>query len=540
MKKIFLLIFLTSMVFGAHPSSSYTLDTVLDDSEVIKIYKNGFKIMSASNPTRIAIGNPTVIGVGQVSKKEFTIVPKGVGVTTLVLWDDFGEQSYKIKVFAENVDELKARVDNLLGKLNLPEVYSQAEEDEGKVFILGRVKTSQDRERVFTVLAALKNKIVDLIQIKEEETILDIDVQIIEIDKDSTNTLGFTWPGSINFAEVGSPGLAAAGTTWGKVFKVANIMRGSGGVAAPFTVKLDALIQEGKAHMLSRPRIACQSGKEAELLVGGEQPIFTTQIAQTTGAQGTSVEYKEYGIKFKIKPTLTDDKRIKLGVNVEVSDLGAVQSIGSTGAGTTTTTAQAYPLTKRSAVTELFLDSGQSMAIGGLIRKKKEETITRIPFLSNIPVLGAIFRQKVSRTGGGEGAKMDTELIIILTPTIVTMDKDKTQTKREISPVTAPQEQSLDPVTKYSNIVQQRITQKITYPSSAKGAGFQGTVKLSLNLSYKGELLDSKIKSSSGYRILDDDALSVVKNISPDYPPFPPAIASQDLWIDIPINYQLD
>ncbi len=537
MKKIFLLIFLISMVFGVRTSSSYTLDATSDNSEIIKIYMNGPKTMSTSNPTRIVIGNPAIIDVGWVSKKELTIVPKAGGTTTLVYWDDFGEQSYKIKVFAEDISELKARVDNLLAKLNLPEVYSQAEDEEGKVFVLGRVKTSQDRERIFTVLGGLKDKIVDLIQIKEEEALLDIDVQIIEINKDATNTLGFTWPGSINFTEIGSPGLAAAGTTWGKIFKVNNIMRSSGGTATPFTLKLDALIQEGKARILSRPRITCQSGKEAELIVGGEKPIFTTQVAQSTGAQATSVAYKEFGIKFKIKPTLTDEKRIKLSLNVEVSEVGAVESLGSA----TTTTAKAYPLSKRSASTELYIDDGQNMVIGGLIKKKTEEDVVRTPFLSNIPVLGALFRQKTSKVGGGTGNRGDTELFIILTPKIVSMEGDKTQAKREVLPVTAaPQEQSLDPVTKYSNIVQQRITQKITYPSSAKEAGFQGTVKLSLNLSYKGELLDLKLKSSSGYKVLDDDALSVAKSIAPYYPPFPPVITSQDIWIDVPIYYQLD
>jgi len=544
MKKIFLLIFLASVAFGPAPSNSYTLDSAdsaLDNAEIIKIYMNGFKTLSTSNPTRIVIGNPAVIDVGQVSKKELTIMPKAAGTTTLVYWDNFGEQSYIIKVFTVDVNELKARVDNLLGKFNFPEVYTQAEEEEGKVFILGRVKTSQERERVFTVLGGLKDKIIDLVQVKEEEAILDIDVQIMEINKDASNTLGFTWPSSINFTEIGSPGILAAGTTWGKVFKVAQINRSTSGTVTPFTLKLDALIQEGKAQLLSRPRIACQSGKEAELLVGGEQPIFTTQVAQTTGAQGTSVEYKEYGIKLKIKPTLTDEKRIKLSVNVEVSDIGTAQSIGTTATGTTT--AQAYPLSRRSAVTELFLDSGQSMVIGGLIRKKTEETVTRVPFLSDIPVLGAIFRQKVSKTGGGAGQKVDTELVIILTPTIASMESNKTQTKKDIPSLAAAQEQSLepvDPVTKYSSIVQQRITQKITYPSFAKGAGFQGTVKLSLKLSHQGELLDLKLKSSSGYRVLDDNALSAAESISPYYPPFPPAITAQDIWIDVPIYYQLD
>lgn len=538
MKKIFLLLFLASSAFVIHPGSSYTLETSADNAEIVKIYMGGFKMMSASSPTRIVIGNPAIADVTNVTKQAITLTPKAPGTTTLVYWDNFGEQSYKVKVFAEDVSELKARVDNLLGNLHLPEIYSQAEEEEGKVLILGRVKTSQERERIFTVLAALKDKIVDLVQVKEEEAILDIDVQIMELNKDATDTLGFTWPGSINFTEVGSPGLAAAGTTWGKVFKVANVMRSTAGTATPFTLKLDALIQEGKAQILSRPRVACQSGKEAELIVGGEQPIFTTQIAATTGNQGTSVEYKEFGIKLKIKPVLTDEKRIKLGVNVEVSDIGAVQSIGTTTASSTTTTAQAYPLSKRSASTELFLDSGQSMVIGGLIKKKKEEDVTRTPFLSKIPLIGAAFRQKVTKVGGGTGARGDTELFIVLTPTIAALERDKTPVKIEAPQASAAQEQPLDPVTQYAKIIQDRILSSFVYTPEIKESGYQGTVKLRLHVSYTGELLDVAIKEPSGYQLLDDQAISMAKGIS-SYPPFPTSIEEKELWVDVPVTFQL-
>ena len=422
MKRIFLFTLLVVAAFVILPGKSYTAD---DTSEVLKLYMGEVKIISVSSPSRIAIGNPAIADVTNVTKNSITLTPKSAGTTTLVYWDNFGEQPYRIKVFAEDINAIKLRVDNLLGKLNLPEVYSQTAEDEGKVLILGRVKSNQDRERIFTVLGGLKNYLLDLVQVKEDESLLDIDVQVLELDKDATDTLGFTWPGSITFTEVGSPGLAAAGTTWGKIFKVSDISRSISGAANPFTLKLDALIQEGKARILSRPRIACQSGKEAELNVGGEQPIFTTQIAATTGSQGTSVEYKQFGIKLKIKPTLTDEKRIKLSLNVEVSEIGAVQTIGTTSSSSNTTTAQAYPLSKRSAITELYLDDGQTMGIGGLIKKKTEEDVTRTPFLSNIPVLGAIFRQKVTKTGGGSGSRGDTELFIILTPKIAYLEKER-------------------------------------------------------------------------------------------------------------------
>jgi len=540
MKKTFLLFILGAFFMSACPQNTYTAEEVV---EVIKLYMGNVKMVPVSNPRRVVIGNPAIADVANITKETMTLSPKTPGVTTLVFWDNFGEQSYKVKVFAEDTNAIKDRVDNLLKKLSLPDVYSQAEEDEGKVILLGKVKTSQERERVATILSTLKDKTIDLIQIKEEEALIDIDVQIMELNKDATNTLGFSWPGSINFTEVGSPGLGAAGTTWGKVFKVADVARTTSGTAVPFNLKLDALVQEGKAKILSRPRIACQSGKEAELNVGGEKPIFTTQIAATTGAQGTSVEYKEFGIKLKIKPTLSEEDRIKLGLNVEVSEVGTVESIGSTGA-TTTTTAQAYPLTKRSASTEIYLDNGQTMVIGGLIKKKTEEDVRRTPFLSNVPVLGAFFRQRTTKIGGGTGSRGDTELFIVLTPKITSPAKEKAKAEEAKQEAAAKEiktsagEKVTDPVMQYALILQNRIASNFSYSKEVEESGYQGTVKLRLHISYSGDLLDVEVKESSGYQLLDDQAVAMARSLT-SYPPFPITIEEKELWFDIPISFQL-
>ena len=359
MRKFFLAVMLVLASITASPFQPYASDGI---DEEIKLYMGEVKTLPVNGIARIIIGNPAIADVVNVSKTEITLSPKAPGATTLVYWDLYGEQSYKLRVFAEDVSIIKRRVDNLLSKLNLPGIYTQAEEDEDKVLLLGTVKTPQDREKVALALGNLTSKTVDLINVKEEETAVEIDVQVLEVDKDATKTLGFTNPlrGTVTITEVGSPGLTSA--WWGSLFKVSNVSRGA------FAWTVDALIQEGKARILSRPRLACQSGKEAELSVGGEKPIFTTDVA-SAGGEGTSVEYKEYGIKMKIKPTVNEEGRIKVALNVEISEVGAADTIGSTD----TTTAKAYPLTKRTVSTELYLDDGQTLAVGGLIKQKLEE-----------------------------------------------------------------------------------------------------------------------------------------------------------------------
>ncbi|TBR17236.1 TonB family protein [bacterium] len=514
-----------------------------DKSEDVILYMGETKIIPVSNPTRVMIGNPAVADVSNVGKKEMNLTPKSVGRTTLVFWDDFGEQSSQVKVYAEDIVTIKERVDVLLEKLQYPEVYTEAVADEGKVFLMGRVKTSQEREKIITTLGDLKNKIVDLLEVKEEEAVVSIDVQVLEIDKDATNKLGFTWPSSLSLYERGSPGIGATGTKFSTLFKILNLQRAtSDGTADPFTLKLDMLIQEGKARILSRPNLTCQSGKEAELLVGGEKPTFTTTTT-SGGNTSSTVEYKEYGIKLKIKPQVTEKDRIKLGLNVEVSEVGTAETIGPTNA----PTAKAYPLTKRNASTELFMDNGQTLAIGGLIKQKSEEDTRKVPFLGDIPVAGALFRQKTTKEGGGATERNTTELFITLTPNIISDKTDKktsiSETKKE--PITKeiisiPQTNSKEePVSGYARIVQGRILDKLVYPNAAKEMGFQGTVKLSLHLSASGELIEAQVKNSSGYSVLDDCALNLAKEIG-SYPPFPSAIEQNDIWIDIPIIYRLE
>jgi pilus assembly protein CpaC len=407
-------------------------------------------------------------------------------------------------------------------------VFTKSSDEEGKVLLLGTIKSDKDREKINAALGILKDKTVDLLEIKEEESAVDIDVQVLELDKDATVTLGLSWPGSLNLIEKGSPGISSAGTKFSSLFKVVNLQRGTASATDPFSFTLNALVQEGKARILSRPRLACQSGKEAELLVGGEKPILTTTVAGTTGGEGTNVQYKEYGIKLNIKPTVMEENRIKLALKVEVSEVETAVTLGNPDQ----PTARAYPLTKRTASTELFVNDNQTIAIGGLIKQKNEEDMRKTPFLGDIPVLGVLFRKKTTTIGGGEGERGNKELFITLTPQIVGAEREPKITAISSG---AP----LDALTAYKELIRKRILENISYPPLAREIGLKGTVKLSLHLSFNGQLLEAKVKESSGYKLLDDEAINAAEVIG-FYPPFPSSIDLEELWLDIPIVYKLN
>jgi len=570
-----------SLFFIICAGYSYSLGEVASKKEEpVILYKGEIKAIAVDNPTRVVISNPNVADVTSISKDEMLIIAKDQGTTKLVWGDSRGEHTSQVEVFLENMSPVKERIDNILKEINLPGVFTRNIDNEGKVLLLGNVKTSQDIERINVALSSLKGKLINLVLVKEEETVVGIDVQVLELSKDATDTLGFTWPGSITLTERGSPGIADVGTKWSTLFKVLNLNR------AAFSWKLDALVQEGKARILSQPRLSCQSGKEAELLVGGEKPILTTQVV-SGGGTGTSVAYKEYGIKLKIKPAVTEEKRIKLALNVEVSEVETAVTIGGT-----TTTGLAYPLKKRNTSTELYLDDGQTMAIGGLKKQKSEDDIRKTPFLGDVPILGLFFRRRETKTGGGQGERGDVELFITLTPTIIKEGIKKEEAKPEAAPSTkeekpikeekkrskakapplkeekiikerkkfkppSPAKKGIkkeeakpevlrpiigriakeSPISEYARVVAQRIQDNFVYPWAAKEANLEGSLRLALRVYYTGQLLDAEIRESSGYAVLDENAVNMVKKVAP-YPPFPPEMKQKEIRIDLPIVYK--
>jgi pilus assembly protein CpaC len=499
-----------------------------EEEEITRLVVGETKVFTVRAPSRVVIGNPAVADVADVSNTELAVNAKSVGSTTLTFWDAFGEQAFRIRVTQEDMPEIKSRADALIKALDLPDVYTKPAEDEGRILVLGKVKRAADKERITNALATLKANLVDLVVVKEEEAVVEIDVQVLELDKGASRALGLTWPGSITLTEQGSPAIATGGSWWEDLFRTLKVSR------TQFTLTLDMLEEEGKARVLSRPRLSCQSGKEAKLLVGGEKPIYTSTTTASSSAVTTgSVDYKEYGIILNIKPEVMDRQRIKLGLKVEVSEVSDYTA--------DVTYAKAFPITKRSATTELFLNNEQTMAIGGLMKQKMEQTIRKTPILGDIPFLGALFRKKSDMTGSGASTKGDTELFIILTPRIVPQaaaPEARPAPAVKLAPVAeAPLEEIPVQIAGYARAVQAKILNYAYYPRQAQDAGWEGRVKLSLNIVANGDLKDIKVKQSSGYKVLDNAAEEAARNQSP-YPPFPPQIDSQELWIDVPIIYK--
>jgi pilus assembly protein CpaC len=172
---------------------------------------------------------------------------------------------------------------------------------------------------------------------------------------------------------------------------------------ALFNLAFDAAKQNGLAKVLAEPTLVTQSGHEAQFLSGGEFPIPVPR-----GQNGTTIEFKEFGVGIRFLPIVLDSNRISLKLNISVSELVADNNVTISTAGVSSTFL-IPSLTTRSAQATVELADGQTIGVAGLINENMREVVTKFPGLGSIPLLGALFRSQEFRKG-------ETELLILVTP----------------------------------------------------------------------------------------------------------------------------
>ena len=166
-------------------------------------------------------------------------------------------------------------------------------------------------------------------------------------------------------------------------------------------VLIRALQTRGLFQSLAEPNLVAESGKEASFLAGGEFPI---PVAQAGGGNAITIEFKEFGVRLSFTPTVDGD-RIHLKVKPEVSTLDFANGIQLNGF-------RVPALVSRKTSTELELRNGQTFAIAGLLNNSMTSTMTKIPGIGDIPVLGYLFRSKAAQ-------KNRTELVVMITPQLL-------------------------------------------------------------------------------------------------------------------------
>ncbi len=387
----------------AEPLDSLKVDEVhilRGDLEAVKVY----------NMSRVALSNPEVADFANIDNQEILLVGRRPGETSLFIWDEHGKRSLIIRVYNDDLIVIKKRIEKLIKSRDIKEVKLDINEYEGKIIVTGKV-SDEDAEKLNNILDKFYENIINYVQAEKMEDLVEINAQIAEVNASLDKKLGFDWTtgsGSdafnLNYAET----LPAFDGSIGDFFKIGDFRRTN---ALLNTV--NALIIEGKGRVLSKPKLVVKSGSQASFLVGGEIPIRTTTASAGGGVVQENVNFKSFGISLTITPTIRHDEKIDITLGVQVSDVDRSNAVGGDVAFVT-----------RSAQTDLLLDDNQTIVLAGLIRHAKSEKVKRIPFISSIPVVGTLFRNKTTPT-----PEEETELVISLTPTVLEQketQKDKT------------------------------------------------------------------------------------------------------------------
>jgi len=369
---------------------------------------------------RVAMGLGDIAEATAVSPTEIMVDGKTPGETSLIIWDTQGGRQF----FNVTVRPYSAiTYDNLEGvrrelHMELPQDAVHVSMANNTIFLRGAVKDLTDSERAVEI-ARTAGKVVNLldVDVPSSKPQILLKVRFDSVDRTRARQLG------INLFNLGL-GNAVGGVSTGQFTPpVISGCTGTGGICsggaeATFSNELNflaffpglgagadiqALETKGVVQTLAEPNLVTADGHQASFLAGGEFPYPVVQ--GTSGAESVTIQFKEYGIRLNFIPTIMPDGTIRLQVAPEVSALdytNEVQISGFTVPGITT----------RKVNTEVNLANGESFMIGGLLDKSITQTIDKIPFLSNIPVLGKFF-ESMSRT------KNDTELIVVVTPEIV-------------------------------------------------------------------------------------------------------------------------
>jgi len=363
---------------------------------------------------RVAITNDNIADAIAISTREILLNAKTPGVTTLVIWSRSGDRNFFNVAVSPDATQFRQHLRD-----SFPGEAVEVEASRGVLTLSGKVSGPEVAERMVAMAAgAGLGTVVNNLALPPPPTDRQIilKVRFAEVQRAALQEFG------VNILSTGA--LNTPGVIGTQQFGGLSVNEIQGTIGAPtvgasteFTLTdilnvfafrpdlnlgavIKALRTKNLIETLAEPNIITSSGKEAEFLVGGEFPVPVVQGGATAGA--VTIQFREFGIRLGFLPELTERGTIKMHVVPEVSALdfaNAVQLAGFT----------VPALSTRRVETDVELLPGQSFVIGGLIDNRLQDTVSRIPGLSKIPVLGELFKSRSKE-------RTNTELLVLVTP----------------------------------------------------------------------------------------------------------------------------
>src|ERR1700733_7920715 len=360
---------------------------------------------------RISTSNPDIADASPVTGREVLVHGKSFGTVTLVVWSKTGQRNFYNITVEQNLEPLR-----VLLKKTFPAQDIHVQSSRDSLSLTGRGANKDIGDRATALATPFAKTVVNDLQVAEppvERQIL-LRIKFAELDRSAsnqfainllstgaTNTIGRVTTGQ--FPAPSPTSIQSGGGSSNSTFSISNALN----IFAfrpdlNFGALIQALEQRNILQTLDEPTLVTSDGKEASFLVGGEFPIPVLQGGANSGA--VTIQFREYGVRLTFTPNITGNNNIRPHVKPEVSAPDYTNALSFNGF-------TIPALSSRKMETNIELGEGQSFVIAGLIDKQLTETLSKIPVLSSLPILGNLFKSK-------EFDRNDTELIVMVTPEI--------------------------------------------------------------------------------------------------------------------------
>jgi pilus assembly protein CpaC len=353
----------------------------------------------------VFVANPEIADVQVKSPTLVYISAKAPGETVIYAVDASDSVLMNASILVEHdISRLRSSLQQLA-----PGEQVSAASVDGNLVLSGVVSDAGKADKVRALAASIAgeakgSQLINRMTVATPNQV-NLQVRIAEVQVNKLNDIGVNWQ------KIGSELSFMTNNPVTIMGELTNTLRVGqiGGEAVRATI--DALTQEGFITDLAEPNLTAMSGQTASFLAGGEFPVPINGSSAATGGFPTiTVEFKSFGVSLSFTPTVIDAHHLNLRVRPEVSELTTVGAVSVPLTATSSVTIPA--LTVRRAETSIELGSGETFALAGLLQQTSQQLVSKVPWIGDVPVLGALFRSDRFQRG-------ETDLVVIVTPYLV-------------------------------------------------------------------------------------------------------------------------
>ena len=384
--------------YNKQPQSTNVTTNIKDKNEKLYAIVGKSQLLKFDEPvTRVSITEPQYADLVLLSPKELLLNGKKAGRTSLIFWGSNNKPVFYNLVVQQDADAFLQAVENIAPDENISLIFT----DDG-VILSGKISSTGTKEKIKNIAQAYKFNLVDMSESPTKQVLLE--VKITEAARSFTNELASQFAfgqGTQNYMKThGYANRTSMGTFDGNLNGFQYIFANS---ASKLAFSISAGEKNGKIKILAEPKLLALDNADASFNVGNQIPV-PSEIGQYGQV---SYQFKNTGVILNFKPQILEkSNRVVLKLSPEVSEVDDSIAIQQQGGGL-------IPGFKtRKVDTTVELGDGETLIIAGLLKQTSSSTKIKVPWVSNVPVLGLLFTNL-------NDTKDDTELVIFITPKIV-------------------------------------------------------------------------------------------------------------------------